>query len=88
MSLQNNYSVYIVECADRTLYTGISNNVSARIKTHNLGKGAKYTRVRRPVQLRYQEFVGTRSQAQKREAEIKHYSRQEKFRLITQKRGN
>ena len=85
MDKSQTYSVYIVHCADDTYYTGISNNVAARVRAHNAGQGAKYTRSRRPVQLVYQELVGDRSQASKREWEIKHYSRQQKMQLFTHK---
>lgn len=78
----NEYSVYIVQCADGTLYTGISNDVTHRIQMHNAGKGAKYTKTRRPVQLKYQEVVGNRSQASKREWQIKQLTRQQKWQLI------
>jgi putative endonuclease len=64
--------VYIVRCADRSLYTGIATDVTARIAKHNQGKGAKYTRGRRPVKLVYQEHAGSRSAALKREIAIKH----------------
>lgn len=76
------YSVYIVECQDHTLYTGMACNVSQRIAQHNAGTGAKYTRTRRPVVLRYQEVVGSRSQALKREWAIKQLSRRQKLKLI------
>ncbi|MBA1395301.1 GIY-YIG nuclease family protein [Bombilactobacillus bombi] len=82
MSKTNSYSVYIVHCVDGSYYTGISNNVPARIATHNAGKGAKYTKIRRPVKLVYQELVGDRSQASKREWQIKHYTRAQKIKLF------
>jgi putative endonuclease len=63
--------VYIVRCADRSLYTGVATDVAARIAKHNRGKGAKYTRGRRPVKLVYQEHAGSRSTALKREIAIK-----------------
>lgn len=85
MDNNQSYSVYIIHCADNTYYTGISNNVAARVCSHNAGKGAKYTKSRRPVKLVYQELVGNRSQASKREWEIKHYSRQQKIKLFTHK---
>ncbi|UQS81593.1 GIY-YIG nuclease family protein [Bombilactobacillus folatiphilus] len=83
MSYQN-YSVYIIQCSDGTLYTGISNDVTHRIKMHNAGKGAKYTKNRRPVSLQYQELVGNRSQASKREWAIKQLTRRQKLLLIQQ----
>src|SRR5690606_7797478 len=61
------WSVYIVRCADGTLYTGISTDVAARIAAHNRGSGAKYTRSRMPVELVYQEPAFDRGAAQKRE---------------------
>lgn len=82
MKISPQYSVYIVECQDHTLYTGMARNVSQRIAQHNAGTGAKYTRARRPVILRYQEVVGSRSQALKREWAIKQLSRKQKLKLI------
>ena len=76
--------VYIVECADRTLYTGITNHLERRLDAHQKGTAAKYTRNRRPVTLRYQEQQVDRSLASKREAYIKKMSRQEKLQLIQQ----
>ena len=76
-------SVYIVECSDTTLYTGWTTNMEKRLQEHNEGKnGAKYTRSRRPVKLVYQEPCSTRSDALKREREIKRMSRTEKLLLI------
>ena len=74
--------LYMVECRDGTLYTGITDDVARRIAMHNSGKGAKYTRGRGPVVLRYQETCGTYSEALRREIQIKKLSRQEKFSLI------
>lgn len=78
------YTLYIVKCADNTLYTGITSELSRRIKEHNFSKkGAKYTRIRRPVELIYTEEYTNRSLASKREYEIKkHMSREDKFKLI------
>lgn len=77
------YSVYIVQCADETLYCGIALDVGARVAQHNFGKlGARYTKARRPVQLVYEEVSGTRSDAQRREWQIKKLARAEKDRLI------
>ena len=75
---------YIVKCSDNTLYTGWTNDLEKRIKTHNAGKGAKYTKSRRPVILVYYEEYGTKSEALRREAAIKKLSRQEKLRMIRQ----
>jgi len=78
------YFVYILKCADETLYTGISTELERRIEEHNdSDKGAKYTRVRRPVRLVYSEEHPDRSAASKREYEIKKkMSRAEKLKLI------
>lgn len=78
----SNWAVYILKCGDGTLYTGISNDVDKRIKVHNAGKGAKYTRVRLPVTLAYQEPAADRSSASKRESALKKLSRTEKLALI------
>lgn len=74
--------VYIVECADRSLYTGWTYDVDARVAKHNTGKGAKYTRARRPVTLRWSEKQANRSAAMKREAAIKKLTPRKKRRLI------
>lgn len=78
------YFVYILKCADDTLYTGITTELERRIKEHNSSdKGAKYTRMRRPVSLVYSEKYPDRSAASKREYEIKKkMSRAEKLKLI------
>jgi putative endonuclease len=73
--------VYMVECSDGTIYTGVSDDVEARVKTHNEGRGAKYTQIRTPVVLRFVERVGERGAAQKREHEIKKMKRSDKMRL-------
>lgn len=78
--------VYIVRCADRTLYTGVARDLSARIEAHNLGRGAKYTRARLPVKLIYQETVTDRSAALRREHAIKRLSRAEKRALAKTRR--
>jgi len=80
---ETGWQVYILECSDSTLYTGIALNLSARLQKHNRGKGAKYTRSRLPLVLVYQEPVGNRGDALRREAEIKRLSRQEKRKLIS-----
>ncbi len=78
--------VYIVRCADRTLYTGVARDLSARLAAHNAGRGAKYTRARLPVKLIYQENVADRSAAQRREHAIKRLSRAEKRALVKTRR--
>lgn len=77
-----NYYIYIVECKDSSLYTGYARDVEARIEKHNQGLGAKYTRNRRPVKLKYQEVFDSKSDAMKREIQIKKLSRREKLILI------
>lgn len=79
-------TVYILRCSDGSLYTGWTNNLSARLHAHQSGSGAKYTRSRLPVELVYTENCSTRSEALRREAAIKRLSRAEKLTLIeTQK---
>lgn len=77
------YFLYILECSDKTLYTGITTNLDRRIKEHNnLKSGAKYTKVRRPVKLVYSKTFDNRSIALKEEARIKKLSRQQKIDLF------
>lgn len=78
---QGNYT-YIVKCSDETLYTGWTNNLKKRLEAHNSGKGAKYTKTRRPVELVYFEEYDTKQEAMKREYAIKQLSRQKKLALI------
>lgn len=83
------YFVYLLECADGTLYTGYTTDVERRVAEHNAGqggKGARYTSARLPVQLCYSEVHATRSAAMKREAEIKKLSRGEKLKLCSTER--
>jgi putative endonuclease len=81
--------VYILKCADKTLYTGYAKDLKKRLSEHN-GKskveGAKYTRSRRPVKLMYQEVFESRSDAQQREYAIKQLSRPQKLQLIKDKK--
>ena len=72
----------MLRCADGTLYTGWTNDLQHRVETHNAGKGAKYTRIRRPVELGYYETFDTASEAMRREAAIKKLTRQQKLRLM------
>ena len=80
--------IYIVKCSDNTYYKGYSNNPEKRIKAHNDGKGARYTRGRRPVQLVYYEKYENKSEALKREWEIKHLTREQKEEIISNFAGN
>ena len=72
----------IVRCKDGSLYTGWTNDIEKRIKAHNEGKGAKYTKSRRPVKLVYYEEFQTKEEAMKREYAIKHMRRKEKEKII------
>ena len=76
-----NYT-YILKCKDDSLYTGWTNDLKKRITSHNAGKGAKYTKARRPEELVYYEEFQTREEAMKREYAIKQLSRKEKEALI------
>lgn len=76
-----NYT-YILMCRDGSLYTGWTNNLGKRIQAHNAGRGAKYTRARRPVSLAYFEEFSKKEDAMKREYEIKKMTRQQKLKLI------
>lgn len=74
--------VYIVRCADGTLYTGYATDTTARVDAHNTGRGAKYTRSRRPVTLVFRQRFPAKGRALSREHAIKQLSRDEKERLI------
>ena len=77
--------VYILECADGTLYTGMTNDIERRLEQHNAGTAARYTRARTPVKLVHQEESENRSTALKREYAIKQLTRKQKDQLITGK---
>jgi predicted GIY-YIG superfamily endonuclease len=79
--------VYIVRCADRTLYTGVTNDTDRRVADHNAGRGARYTRSRLPVDLVYVEPVTDRGAALRREGEIKRMRAAQKRDLIGTGRG-
>ncbi len=83
--LEEKWFVYILQCSDNSLYTGITNNLEKRIETHNKRKGAKYTKYRLPVVLKYYEIVENKSQAAKREIKIKSLSKADKIKLILKK---
>jgi putative endonuclease len=77
----------MVQCSDKTLYTGITTDINRRIEEHNSSsKGAKYTKVRRPVHLVYEECYEDRSSASKREFVLKKLTRQEKLNLINKEK--
>lgn len=78
-----NYT-YILRCSDGSFYTGWTNNLEKRLDSHNEGKGAKYTRARRPVELAYYEVFNTKEEAMRREWQIKRMTRKRKILLIEQ----
>ena len=80
--------VYMLRCSDRTLYTGITNDLSARIRAHNAGTGAKYTRGRGPVELVYSEELPSHGDALRREYAIKQLKTEQKLALILQRKPN
>ncbi|MBQ1409662.1 MAG: GIY-YIG nuclease family protein [Oscillospiraceae bacterium] len=84
--MRTNY-VYLLRCADGTLYCGWTTDLAARVKAHNSGRGAKYTRSRLPVELVYFETYEDRHDALSREWHLKRLSREEKFALIADKNG-
>lgn len=80
ISLENHYT-YMVRCADETLYTGYTTDLERRVRMHNQGKGAKYTRARRPVELVYYERYETKQEAMAREYALKQLPRARKLKL-------
>ena len=82
---QKNWGLYILRCGDDSLYTGIAKNTNKRVRQHNLGKGAAYTRTRLPVRLVYEETKLTHSQALVREIRIKRLPRSAKEKLTVRK---
>lgn len=85
---QKDNFVYMVCCADGSLYTGWTNDLERRVRMHNAGKGAKYTKSRLPVKLVYHEKYEDRIQAMKREAAIKKLTRRDKLKLIEEHEQN
>jgi putative endonuclease len=77
--------LYILECSDKSYYTGITKNIAKRVEAHNLGKGARYTRTRTPVTLVYHERCGKQAKAMKREIQVKNMRRKQKKALIDKK---
>ena len=80
--MDKEWTVYILECGDGTLYTGITDDLSRRLKAHESGKGAKYTRGRGPLKLRYRETAADKSEALKREYALKRLRKTEKMAII------
>ena len=85
---KNSWGVYILQCGDGTLYTGSTDNLARRLTAHRAGKGAKYTRGRGPLQLRYWCQCKDRSDALRQEWKIKQLSRNEKWNLIANAEEN
>ena len=81
MTMEKEWKLYILECKDGTLYTGVTDDLSRRLAAHRAGKGAKYTRGRGPLILRYTECCEDRSVALRREIQIKRLTREEKLLL-------
>lgn len=84
--MERKWTVYILECGNGTLYTGITPDLTRRLKLHEAGNGAKYTRGRGPLTLRYTELCDTHSQALRREIQIKRLTRQQKLALCESKK--
>ena len=80
--MDKQWFVYMLRCGDGSLYTGVSTDVSARLKAHQTGKGAKYTKSHLPVSLVYTESCPSKSEAFRREWQIKQLSREEKLQMI------
>ncbi|HEX6593279.1 MAG TPA: GIY-YIG nuclease family protein [Bacillota bacterium] len=80
------HTVYILKCKDDTLYTGYTNNLPNRLRMHEKGKGAKYTRGRGPFQVIFTETFSTKRKAMQKEYAIKQLSRQEKLQMIREQR--
>lgn len=79
------WHLYILECGDGTLYTGITDDVQRRLAQHSSGRGAKYTRGRGPLRLVYSEECGTRAEASRREYAVHRMTREQKLNLISGK---
>jgi putative endonuclease len=80
--VNENWFLYILKCGDGTLYTGIAKDVVRRFKLHSKGKGARYTRTRRPLKLAYTERLKSRTEALVREYTVKHFPKAKKLALI------
>ena len=80
--MMRSWLLYIIECVDGSLYTGITTDLRKRINAHNDGSASRYTRAKRPVKLLYIENIATESEARKREAEVKKLSHIDKLKLV------
>ncbi|PIR07154.1 MAG: hypothetical protein COV55_01850 [Candidatus Komeilibacteria bacterium CG11_big_fil_rev_8_21_14_0_20_36_20] len=76
------YYFYLARCNDNTLYSGYTNNIKRREQRHNIGRGAKYTKYRRPIKIIYFEIFNTRKKAMQREVQVKSWSKIQKEKLI------
>ncbi|HEX9862231.1 MAG TPA: GIY-YIG nuclease family protein [Candidatus Bathyarchaeia archaeon] len=76
------YYVYVILCVDGSFYTGYTKNIDTRIKLHESGKGARYTKMHKPQKISYLELFDSRAQAMKREKQIKKLTHQQKLNLI------
>ena len=83
--MEKSWKLYILRCRDGSLYTGITTDVEKRLAAHNAGKGAKYTRGRGPLKLRYRETLPDKSAALKRELALKRLRKMEKLAIIDEK---
>ncbi|PCK23727.1 hypothetical protein CEY02_00160 [Bacillus pumilus] len=83
---KDNHYFYVLKCADGSLYAGYTNDLQKRLTAHNSGKGAKYTRARRPVELYYQESFSTKREAMQQEYLFKRWTRQKKDMYIEEMR--
>ena len=83
--MEKHWTVYILECGDGTLYTGITDDLQSRLKAHEAGRGAKYTRGRGPLKLRYWESQPDKGAALRREIELKRLRKCEKLAIIHEK---
>jgi len=81
----NKWVLYILECSDNSLYTGITTDLAKRLKRHNEGRATKYTRSKKPARLVYSEDCDSESSARRKEIEIKNLSRVNKLRLVRSK---
>ena len=86
--MEKQWTVYILECGDGTLYTGITDDLQRRLKAHAEGRGAKYTRGRGPLKLRYLEIAGDKSTALKRECALKRLPKCRKLEVILENEEN
>ena len=82
--MEKDWYLYIIKCRDNRLYTGISNDVTRRVATHNKGRGCRFTKYRHPVELQYQEKCGSKSAARQRELEIQGLTKSRKIELISE----